>query len=161
MKQGGVGDKNGEKLACVKQMDRIGKQIEREKERKTKNTEYQKIKMENRKSNMQRKRILGEKLEEREKKEIIMAEFSLSLSFSFIYFLFFIIEWKSTETSHCLQNIDDGIQDVKMVAVSIIKIHGANITSGIASPQNSVRSCLLYTSPSPRDRTRSRMPSSA
>ena len=34
-----------------------------------------------------------------------------------------------------------------------------------ADPQGSVRSyfqlCLLYTSPSPRDRTRSRMPSSA
>ena len=30
---------------------------------------------------------------------------------------------------------------------------GANI--------NSIRTCLLYTSPSPRDRTRSRMPSSA
>ena len=28
-------------------------------------------------------------------------------------------------------------------------------------PSSSVRSCLLYTSPSPRDRTRSRMPSSA
>ena len=28
-------------------------------------------------------------------------------------------------------------------------------------PANEVNSCLLYTSPSPRDRTRSRMPSSA
>ena len=27
--------------------------------------------------------------------------------------------------------------------------------------QNNIKSCLLYTSPSPRDRTRSRMPSSA
>ena len=27
--------------------------------------------------------------------------------------------------------------------------------------QNSINACLLYTSPSPRDRTRSRMPSSA
>ena len=29
------------------------------------------------------------------------------------------------------------------------------------SGQNAIRTCLLYTSPSPRDRTRSRMPSSA
>ena len=28
-------------------------------------------------------------------------------------------------------------------------------------PQNPITTCLLYTSPSPRDRTRSRMPSSA
>ena len=31
----------------------------------------------------------------------------------------------------------------------------------IANPDNDVCLCLLYTSPSPRDRTRSRMPSSA
>ena len=33
--------------------------------------------------------------------------------------------------------------------------------SGANSGANIARSCLLYTSPSPRDRTRSRMPSSA
>ena len=33
--------------------------------------------------------------------------------------------------------------------------------SGFSSTKESNRSCLLYTSPSPRDRTRSRMPSSA
>ena len=32
---------------------------------------------------------------------------------------------------------------------------------GINSEDSESRSCLLYTSPSPRDRTRSRMPSSA
>ena len=35
----------------------------------------------------------------------------------------------------------------------------ANLQSGLTSPN--IKSCLLYTSPSPRDRTRSRMPSSA
>ena len=35
-----------------------------------------------------------------------------------------------------------------------------NYTSAIA-PNGASRACLLYTSPSPRDRTRSRMPSSA
>ena len=29
------------------------------------------------------------------------------------------------------------------------------------NPQKKIHACLLYTSPSPRDRTRSRMPSSA
>ena len=35
------------------------------------------------------------------------------------------------------------------------------ILRGIAAKDPSVKVCLLYTSPSPRDRTRSRMPSSA
>ena len=35
-----------------------------------------------------------------------------------------------------------------------------NVVSG-AAPVVAANSCLLYTSPSPRDRTRSRMPSSA
>ena len=32
---------------------------------------------------------------------------------------------------------------------------------GISAPEAQAKTCLLYTSPSPRDRTRSRMPSSA
>ena len=39
------------------------------------------------------------------------------------------------------------------------KIRGKRVT--LASYQSGYVSCLLYTSPSPRDRTRSRMPSSA
>ena len=35
------------------------------------------------------------------------------------------------------------------------------LVSGLASAGMHVYTCLLYTSPSPRDRTRSRMPSSA
>ena len=38
-------------------------------------------------------------------------------------------------------------------------INGADGRSSI--PINTINTCLLYTSPSPRDRTRSRMPSSA
>ena len=34
-------------------------------------------------------------------------------------------------------------------------------TYGVNNQQNFIGGCLLYTSPSPRDRTRSRMPSSA
>ena len=37
----------------------------------------------------------------------------------------------------------------------------ARVLSGLSVDLGKVRSCLLYTSPSPRDRTRSRMPSSA
>ena len=37
---------------------------------------------------------------------------------------------------------------------------GAGSTPGIHTPEQ-IEGCLLYTSPSPRDRTRSRMPSSA
>ena len=37
----------------------------------------------------------------------------------------------------------------------------ASQTVGYAPPPNTPNTCLLYTSPSPRDRTRSRMPSSA
>ena len=45
---------------------------------------------------------------------------------------------------------------------NIINVHGhvrVNVTAGQGS--GVARNCLLYTSPSPRDRTRSRMPSSA
>ena len=35
------------------------------------------------------------------------------------------------------------------------------ITIGIEAARNALKSCLLYTSPSPRDRQKSRMPSSA
>ena len=39
-------------------------------------------------------------------------------------------------------------------------LHGEQ-TARIADLESRLRDCLLYTSPSPRDRTRSRMPSSA
>ena len=38
---------------------------------------------------------------------------------------------------------------------------GTGIVTGLASYLAQPKNCLLYTSPSPRDRTRSRMPSSA
>ena len=41
------------------------------------------------------------------------------------------------------------------------KVQDANAGLEFQWNQDSVYSCLLYTSPSPRDRTRSRMPSSA
>ena len=52
------------------------------------------------------------------------------------------------------------------LALSIAGLDGAGASSGSAARQavdttTGDTSCLLYTSPSPRDRTRSRMPSSA
>ena len=49
------------------------------------------------------------------------------------------------------------------VAMVLGKMHRANVILGTATPslESYYNSCLLYTSPSPRDRTRSRMPSSA
>ena len=41
------------------------------------------------------------------------------------------------------------------------KIHSITNSSSLLVDRSSVNTCLLYTSPSPRDRTRSRMPSSA
>ena len=38
---------------------------------------------------------------------------------------------------------------------------GKDFLGGGDSDDDTIRACLLYTSPSPRDRTRSRMPSSA
>ena len=55
------------------------------------------------------------------------------------------------------------------VGLSSLKSSGVTITEEVAKMANSAdgvvlgpaSTCLLYTSPSPRDRTRSRMPSSA
>ena len=44
------------------------------------------------------------------------------------------------------------------VVAGAVRIHGTSITSDDSSQ---IQICLLYTSPSPRDRQKSRMPSSA
>ena len=54
------------------------------------------------------------------------------------------------------QNISDALRDVRRALLE------ADVNFQVAkSFVNQVKDCLLYTSPSPRDRTRSRMPSSA
>ena len=40
-------------------------------------------------------------------------------------------------------------------------VNGGGLTAFHIFPDDEIEICLLYTSPSPRDRTRSRMPSSA
>ena len=47
------------------------------------------------------------------------------------------------------------------IAALCILVYGINYLKGIHMFKPSSYFCLLYTSPSPRDRTRSRMPSSA
>ena len=48
-----------------------------------------------------------------------------------------------------------------IVAAIPLSIVGSYLFTGIDSKKIKIGICLLYTSPSPRDRTRSRMPSSA
>ena len=51
-------------------------------------------------------------------------------------------------------------REVALGLVAMLVVHAE--LGGVVSPDlGQVRDCLLYTSPSPRDRTRSRMPSSA
>ena len=58
--------------------------------------------------------------------------------------------WDVT-TGECLQTLEGHVEEVNSVSFSP---DGRKVASGS-------NDCLLYTSPSPRDRTRSRMPSSA
>ena len=55
--------------------------------------------------------------------------------------------------------VREGQEIIVQVSKGPISTKGARVTSHISLPGRYV--CLLYTSPSPRDRTRSRMPSSA
>ena len=66
-------------------------------------------------------------------------EFSDRLIFLFLHFALFLKHYKSQMTKDRSQKLFDFF--IRQIELSI--------------------SCLLYTSPSPRDRTRSRMPSSA
>ena len=61
-------------------------------------------------------------------------------------------------------SIVDGLNEKQQQSVALSEDINALILAGAGSGKTRVlthRICLLYTSPSPRDRTRSRMPSSA
>ena len=48
-----------------------------------------------------------------------------------------------------------------IVAIDILKKQNVRLLRDVDAVMAKLETCLLYTSPSPRDRTRSRMPSSA
>ena len=56
-----------------------------------------------------------------------------------------------------------GISDDEEFLISIIPVSSniSNVSSSISVSFGQIGDCLLYTSPSPRDRQKSRMPSSA
>ena len=62
-------------------------------------------------------------------------------------------------------NPSDIIETVKKTVEDVLKNHDDIKACGITNQRETTviwsKNCLLYTSPSPRDRTRSRMPSSA
>ena len=54
-----------------------------------------------------------------------------------------------------------GYEDATPDTIHAIIEEAAKLCENVLFPLNRTGDCLLYTSPSPRDRTRSRMPSSA
>ena len=60
-----------------------------------------------------------------------------------------------------LDTIDKLIVDIEKQMWEIREVMEHTTSINRETPMNQLKDCLLYTSPSPRDRTRSRMPSSA
>ena len=58
-------------------------------------------------------------------------------------------------------NLINGVSDMNLYTPLCISILITFVIKEVAAGISTSISCLLYTSPSPRDRTRSRMPSSA
>ena len=77
----------------------------------------------------------------------------VSLDFSYMGSIEILIwNWRGGVLDHILCNSDPLTwRQVFLLSIYLIKLNIFNFIIG----------CLLYTSPSPRDRTRSRMPSSA
>ena len=69
------------------------------------------------------------------------------------------------ETVHALKDLNFTLKKGELLTVlgpsGCGKTTLLNITAGFIRPTSGVITCLLYTSPSPRDATLSRMPSSA
>ena len=79
-----------------------------------------------------------------------------------VYFLLialFIFSCSDSETENNIQNLTDSEH------IELIKNHNDKVEINFEDlpevSQSYINSCLLYTSPSPRDATLSRMPSSA
>ena len=68
---------------------------------------------------------------------------------------FYVYGGAGTGKSHLLSAICDSYLELNRPAIKV------SLLELLDAPIEAITSCLLYTSPSPRDRTRSRMPSSA
>ena len=76
-----------------------------------------------------------------------------------INFVFFVLEMTTGVISKSMGLVADSLD---MLADSIVYGLSLFAVGGTALRKKNIsKTCLLYTSPSPRDRTRSRMPSSA
>ena len=105
-----------------------------------------------------------------------IAAIALSSAVIVLYSLFFVPEKSSTnqnlvEKEKIEQNTDTPVLEQKETLIEIsrkdalieserVEFENPNVIGSI-SLKGAAIDCLLYTSPSPRDRTRSRMPSSA
>ena len=79
------------------------------------------------------------------------------IALAFYGYEYAALAWKIKETSW-----NSPAQIQIYMAKSLIPLSGALLTiQGVSEVFRCIICCLLYTSPSPRDRTRSRMPSSA
>ena len=88
-----------------------------------------------------------------------------------VFFLSFIA-WAFKQCSDTKTELQEGTEEITAAVIpetsqqtatapqSAVAPTMSNTTVG-SNPNVDLRTCLLYTSPSPRDRTRSRMPSSA
>ena len=74
------------------------------------------------------------------------------------YISLWLLLYSACQTTNYLATAEIEYEQVSPQTSSEID---GDIEAMIAPYRNELKACLLYTSPSPRDRTRSRMPSSA
>ena len=72
-----------------------------------------------------------------------------------------VAEEDATVSVSVLEQSDLAVRDAPLIADQLRAVPGLGVSRNGASGGLTQVRCLLYTSPSPRDRTRSRMPSSA
>ena len=71
--------------------------------------------------------------------------------------------WAGRVVALCVgpESVEPVLRDVAALGVAVVRVPLGDEGDGHRYVAELVEDCLLYTSPSPRDRTRSRMPSSA
>ena len=96
-----------------------------------------------------------------EKREEVTTEGGLDVKSNMKYLKNFVENLKDSniEVSAFIDPVGEQINYSKKIGFKFIELHTGKYAELTGHEQH--RDCLLYTSPSPRDRTRSRMPSSA